>query len=232
VVEALCKIVLASPVKAATAIVLQAERDLCPWIGRADTQGQQIWRLNQRIVSLLAELFRHHNAPEALMVLANASDLLLRATDGMLVDGEAYIIPQLELLEATAGVAQHSLAWGPSGKTMAQGLWNLLKYRLPATVQCLSHSSAHVRAVSTSLLRDILHKSHFRYSKDFSEKSCHSENVFYGENLVIKDWRRDVEQCLAWEAYNLRARGRSVAILVSAANTLGCSVNNISYLAC
>ncbi|XP_057862401.1 protein GIGANTEA isoform X1 [Cryptomeria japonica] len=233
VVDALCKIVLASPVKAATAIVLQAERDLRPWVARDDTQGEQIWRLNQRIVNLLAELLRNRNAPEALMVLANASDLLLRATDGMPVDGEACTTPQLELLEATAGAAQFSLGWGSRGKATAQGLWNLLKYRLPATVQCLSHSSAHVRALSTSLLRVILHESlNFGHGKYLSEKSHHSENVCCVEDLVIKYWRRDVEQCLAWEVHNRQARGMSVALLVSAANALGCSVDNISYLTC
>jgi len=32
-----------------------------------------------------------------LVILASASDLLLRATDGMLVDGEACTLPQLEV---------------------------------------------------------------------------------------------------------------------------------------
>lgn len=227
VVDALCNIVLASPAKAATAIVVQAERDLQPWVARHDSQGQQIWRLNQRIVSLLAELLRYHNAPEALMVLANASDLLMRATDGMLVDGEACTTPQLELLEAMAVTAQLSLGWGVPGKAMAEGLWNLLKYRLPATVQCLSHSSAHVRALSTSVLRDILHAEslNFRYCKNFSEKNHHSEHLYYGKDIVVQDWNKAVEQCLAWEAHNRQARGMSIALLALAANALGFSAN-------
>lgn len=36
--------------------------------------------------------------PESLVTLASASDLLLRATDGMLVDGEACTLPQLEVI--------------------------------------------------------------------------------------------------------------------------------------
>lgn len=225
VVDALCNIVLASPAKAATAIVVQAERDLQPWVARDDTQGQQIWRLNQRIVSLLAELLRCHNAPEALMVLANASDLLMRATDGMLVDGEACTTPQLELLEAMAVAAQVPLGWGILGKGMAEGLWNLLKYRLPATVQCLSHSSAHVRALSTSVLRDILHAEslNFMYCKNFSGKNHHSEHLYHGKDMVVQDWHKAVEQCLDWEAHNRQARGMSIALLASAANALGFS---------
>ncbi|CAO2185941.1 unnamed protein product, partial [Urochloa humidicola] len=102
VVDALCDVVSASPTKASTAIVLQAEKDLQPWIARDDEQGQKMWRVNQRIVKLIAELMRNHDSPEALVILASASDVLLRATDGMLVDGEACTLPQLELLEVTA----------------------------------------------------------------------------------------------------------------------------------
>ena len=66
----------------------QAEKDLLPWIARDDEQGQKMWRINQRIVKLMVELMRNHDSPEALIILARASDLLLRARDGMLVDGE------------------------------------------------------------------------------------------------------------------------------------------------
>jgi GIGANTEA protein len=76
---------------------MQAEKDLQPWIARDDEQGQKMWRVNQRIVKLMAELMRNHDSPEALIILASASDLLLRATDGMLVDGEACTLPQLEV---------------------------------------------------------------------------------------------------------------------------------------
>lgn len=72
-------------------------KDLQPWIARDDEQGQKMWRVNQRIVKLIAELMRNHDSPEALVILASASDLLLRATDGILVDGEACTLPQLEV---------------------------------------------------------------------------------------------------------------------------------------
>ena len=75
----------------------QAEKDLQPWIARDDEQGQRMWRINHRIVKLIVELMRNHESPEALIILASASDLLLSATDGMLVDGEACTLPQLEV---------------------------------------------------------------------------------------------------------------------------------------
>ena len=68
-----------------------------PWIAKDDDSGQKMWRINQRIVKLIVELMRNHDNPESLVILASASDLLLRATDGMLVDGEACTLPQLEV---------------------------------------------------------------------------------------------------------------------------------------
>lgn len=76
----------------------QAERELKPWIAKDDDLGQKMWRVNQRIVKLIVELMRNHETPESLAILARASDLLLRATDGMLVDGEACTLPQLEVI--------------------------------------------------------------------------------------------------------------------------------------
>lgn len=76
----------------------QAEKDLQPWIARDDEQGQRMWKINHRIVKLIVELMRNHECPEALIILASASDLLLRATDGLLVDGEVCTLPQLEVI--------------------------------------------------------------------------------------------------------------------------------------
>lgn len=77
--------------------VCQAERELKPWIAKDDDLGQKMWRVNQRIVKVIVELMRNHEAAESLVILASASDVLLRATDGMLVDGEACTLPQLEV---------------------------------------------------------------------------------------------------------------------------------------
>lgn len=68
-----------------------------PWIAKDDDLGQKMWRVNQRIVKVIVELMRNHEAPESLVILSSASDVLLRATDGMLVDGEACTLPQLEV---------------------------------------------------------------------------------------------------------------------------------------
>lgn len=68
-----------------------------PWIAKDDDLGQKMWRVNQRIVKVIVELMRNHEAAEAIVILSSASDVLLRATDGMLVDGEACTLPQLEV---------------------------------------------------------------------------------------------------------------------------------------
>lgn len=78
-------------------VACQAERELQPWIAKDDDLGQKMWRINQRIVKLIVELMRNHDRAEPLVIVASASDLLLRATDGMLVDGEACTLPQLEV---------------------------------------------------------------------------------------------------------------------------------------
>lgn len=147
-------------------VYLQAERELQPWIAKDDEEGQKMWKINQRIVKVMVELMRNHDRPESLVILASASDLLLRATDGMLVDGEACTLPQLEvlfcyrlfycafrlenqfsdygsfkllqLLEATARAIQPVLAWGPSGLAVVDGLSNLLKVSINRTEAMVS----------------------------------------------------------------------------------------------
>ncbi|CAN6686372.1 unnamed protein product [Malus baccata var. baccata] len=225
VVDALCNVVSATPKKAATAIVLQAERELQPWIAKDDDQGQKMWRINQRIVKLIVELMRIHDSPESLVILSSASDLLLRATDGMLVDGEACTLPQLELLEATARAIQPMLEWGESGLAVSDGLSNLLKCRLPATIRCLSHPSAHVRALSTSVLRDILQASSIRPNPNPVEiNGIHGPSYKYF-NLDVIDWQADIEKCLTWEAHSRLATGMHIKFLDTAAKELGCSIS-------
>uniref|UniRef100_A0A5B7AQX9 GIGANTEA n=1 Tax=Davidia involucrata TaxID=16924 RepID=A0A5B7AQX9_DAVIN len=225
VVDALCNVVSSSPTKAATAVVLQAEKELQPWIAKDDDQGQKMWRINQRIVKLIVELMRNHETPESLVILSSASDLLLRATDGMLVDGEACTLPQLELLEATARAAQLVLEWGESGLAVADGLSNLLKCRLPATIRCLSHPSAHVRALSTSVLRDISHSGSWKSSnKQGDINGIHGPTYQY-LNVGIIDWQADIEKCLTWEAHSRLATGMPIQFLDTAAKELGCTIS-------
>ncbi|XVF39032.1 hypothetical protein PTKIN_Ptkin01aG0003000 [Pterospermum kingtungense] len=225
VVDALCNVVSAAPTKAATAVVLQADRELQPWIAKDDDQGQKMWRINQRVVKLIVELMRNHDSPESLVIVASASDLLLRATDGMLVDGEACTLPQLELLEATARAVQPVLEWGESGLAVADGLSNLLKCRLPATTRCLSHPSAHVRALSTSVLRNILHTGSVQSnSKQLEINGIHGPSYQYFSISVI-DWHSDIEKCLTWEAHSQLARGMPIQFLDTAAKELGCNIS-------
>ncbi|XP_022773432.1 protein GIGANTEA-like [Durio zibethinus] len=224
VVDALCNVVSASPAKAATAVVLQADRELQPWIAKNDDQGQKMWRINQRIVKLIVELMRNHDSPESLVIVASASDLLLRATDGMLVDGEACTLPQLELLEATARAVQPVLEWGESGLTVADGLSNLLKCRLPATTRCLSHPSAHVRALSTSVLHNILHTVSVKSNSKGEINGIHGPSYRHF-NLGIIDWHTDIEKCLTWEACSQLARGMPIQFLDKAAKELGCNIS-------
>ncbi|CAJ1953196.1 unnamed protein product [Sphenostylis stenocarpa] len=222
VVDALCKVVSASPMKAATAVVLQAEKELQPWIAKDDNLGQKMWRINQRIVKVIIEIMRNHDSLESLVVVASASDLLLRATDGMLVDGDAYTLPQLKLLEATAKAVQPVIELGESGLAVADGLSNLLKCRLPATIRCLSHPSAHVRALSTSVLRDILHTSSIRSSpKRPQNNGIHNQHF----NLDVIDWGADIEKCLTWEAHSRLSNGLSIEFLNTAARDLGFAIS-------
>ncbi|CAL5384299.1 unnamed protein product [Camellia sinensis] len=225
VVDALCNVVSASPTKAATAVVLQADRELQSWIAKDNNQGQKMWRINQRIVKLIVELMRNHDSPESLVILASASDLLLRATDGMLIDGEACTLPQLELLEATARAIQPVLEWGKSGLAVADCLSNLLKCRVPATIQCLSHPSAHVRALSTSVLRDIWHTGSIKSStKQVDMNHLHDATYQYLDVGTI-DWQADIEKCLTWEAHGRLATGMPIHFLDIAAKELGCSIS-------
>ncbi|KAF3326939.1 Protein GIGANTEA [Carex littledalei] len=218
VVDAICDVVSASPAKASTAIVLQAEKDLQPWIARDDEQGQSMWRVNQRIVKLIVELMRIHDSPEALIILASASDLLLRATDGMLVDGEACTLPQLELLEVTARAVHLVVEWGEAGIAVADGLSNLLKCRLSATIRCLSHPSAHVRALSMSLIRDIMHKGPVKTGKLRNGNGINGSSSY---KCLVINWQKDIERCIDWEARSRRATGLTLSFLDEAAKQLG-----------
>ncbi|XP_010462850.1 PREDICTED: protein GIGANTEA-like [Camelina sativa] len=229
VVDALCNVVSATPAKAAAAVVLQAERELQPWIAKYDEEGQKMWKINQRIVKVLVELMRNHDRPESLVILASASDLLLRATDGMLVDGEACTLPQLELLEATARAIQPVLAWGPSGLAVVDGLSNLLKCRLPATIRCLSHPSAHVRALSTSVLRDIMNQSSIPIKVTpklpTTEKNGMHSPSYRFFNAATIDWKADIQKCLNWEAHSLLSTTMPTQFLDTAARELGCTIS-------
>ncbi|KAL9274199.1 GIGANTEA-like protein [Drosera capensis] len=226
VVDALCNVVSAFPSKATAAVVLQAERELQPWISKDDDQNLKCWRINQRIVKLIVELMRNYDTPESLVIVGSASDLLLRATDGLLVDGEACTLPQLELLEATARAVQPVLKWGETGLAVADGLSSLLKCRLSATVQCLSHPSAHVRALSTSVLRFILQIGSVKSDSKQAKKNGIHGPAFQQLRSAIVDWQANISSCLTWEAQSRLLDGKSTQFLDDAATELGCTVKS------
>lgn len=207
VVEALCNIVSVYPDKAAAAIMFQVEKDLQPWACNDDTpEFVDVWRANKRIVYLLSEILRLHHAPEALKIVAKHSSTLQRATEGLAVDGEACTMPQLELLEAAAVATQLLVI---SNSSTVESLSILLKMRLPAIVHCLSHNSAHVRALSIALLQNEVYS---------SSASLHFEK---GKRRR-EDWKQSVEQCVEQEMHSLQAMGMPIALLVEAATSLGC----------
>lgn len=104
-------------------------------------------------------------------------------------------------------------------------LCQLLQCRLSATIRCLSHPSAHVRALSTSVLRDILHTSSIKpISKQVDRNGIHGSSLQYF-NIDAIDWQADVEKCLTWEAHSRLATGMPIQFLDIAAKELGCTIS-------
>lgn len=97
-----------------------------------------------------------------------------------------------------------------------------MQCRLPATIRCLSHPSANVRALSTSVLRDILHTSSIGSSpKPLQKNGIHDQYL----NFDVIDWRADVEKCSTWEAHSRLSNGLSIEYLNTAANDLGFAIS-------
>lgn len=99
--------------------------------------------------------------------------------------------------------------------------------RLPATVRCVSHPSAHVRALSTSVLRAILHAgSLIPKSKLPHINKIHNPRYQqYLNKIGTIDWQADVEKCLTWEAHSRIATGLPIQFVDSAAKELGCAIS-------
>ncbi|KAG6419948.1 hypothetical protein SASPL_116462 [Salvia splendens] len=157
VVDALCNVVSASPAKAAIAVVVQASNELRPWTVEDEDHGQKTWRINERVVKVITELMKSHENIQSLMIMASSSELLLRATDGILIDEGASTLAQLEVLEAAARAVHPMLRWGDPGLAVAEGVVDVLKCRLDATARCISHPRARVRSLSNSVLHTLVH---------------------------------------------------------------------------
>lgn len=100
-----------------------------------------------------------------------------------------------------------------------------MQCRLPATIRCLSHPSAHVRALSTSVLRDILHSSPTKTNSKSVEVNGTNRASYKYFNLGVINWLVDIEKCLTWEAHSRLATGMSIQFLDTAAKELGCSIS-------
>lgn len=100
-----------------------------------------------------------------------------------------------------------------------------MQCRLPATIRCLSHPSAHVRALSTSVLRSILHTCSIKPTAnqaDINDIRGPSYQLF---KVDVIDWQADIEKCLTWEAHSRLATGMAIQFLETAAKELGCTVS-------
>lgn len=97
--------------------------------------------------------------------------------------------------------------------------------RLPATIRCLSHPSAHVRALSTSVLRAILHLGSIKLgSRQVDIDHIHGPTFRY-VNVDIIDWQADIRKCLTWEAHSRISTGMPIQFLDTAAKELGCAIS-------
>jgi hypothetical protein len=98
-----------------------------------------------------------------------------------------------------------------------------LQCRLAATIRCLCHPSAHVRALSVSVLRDILHTGSIRCSP--KPLRINSNTSYQNCKLDVVDWQADIEKCITWEAHSRISAGLPIKFLDTAAKELGCAIS-------
>lgn len=100
-----------------------------------------------------------------------------------------------------------------------------MQCRLPATIRCLSHPSAHVRALSISVLRDVLQSGSIKPNiEQGGRNGIHGDSYQY-VNLGIINWQADIEKCLTWEAHSRLATGMTTQFLDAASKELGCTIS-------
>lgn len=104
-------------------------------------------------------------------------------------------------------------------------LTTYMQCRLPATIRCLSHPSAHVRALSTSVLRDILHTGSIRPAPKRPQINGIHKRSYQYFNIDAIDWQADLEKCLTWEAHSRLSNGMPIHFLDTAAKELGCTIS-------
>lgn len=84
--------------------------------------------------------------------------------------------------------------------------------RLPATAGCVSHPSARVRALSSSVLRAVV-----RVDAAKSRRECSSGG--------LGELRDGVVKCLRWEAHSRLAMGLPIHMVEAAAEELGFAIS-------
>ena len=98
-----------------------------------------------------------------------------------------------------------------------------LQCRISATIRCLSHPSAHVRALSLSVLRDFMHGNPMKSNcLKNGERNGICNPPYRCSTVGTINWRADIDKCIKWEAHSRQATGLTLAFLDSAANELGC----------
>lgn len=100
-----------------------------------------------------------------------------------------------------------------------------MQCRLPASIRCLSHPSAHIRALSTSVLRDILHIGSIKSNSEPAEINGIRGSSYQYLSLEVINWQTDIEKCLVWEAHSRLATGMPIQYLESAAKEFGCTIS-------
>lgn len=82
-----------------------------------------------------------------------------------------------------------------------------MQLRLPAVAGCVSHPSARVRALGTSVLRAVVRLGTMRSSSNLNEL------------------RDGVVKCLRWEAHSRLAMGLPIHLVEEAAKELGFTIS-------
>lgn len=120
-----------------------------------------------------------------------------------------------------------TISWFACKLTHLVTLYNgkYLQCRLSATIRCLSHPSAHVRALSTSVLRAILYADSLKASREKGDKNGIHGPAYQYLTVGIINWQTDIEKCLTWEAHSRIATGMPTQFLSIAAKELGCTVS-------
>lgn len=101
-----------------------------------------------------------------------------------------------------------------------------MQCRLPATVRCVSHPSAHVRALSISVLRAVLNAgSESSSCSEVEVNGFGSPRNHYVNVAAITDCKAHVAKCLTWEAHSRLATGLPIQFVDTAAKELGCTIS-------